>query len=115
MKGCVILSRAARAALGCSSALYLIAGAPAARAQETTETTEEAAPQPAPLEEYGEAIVVTGSRIARRDYDSESPIVTLSDDVLENTASVSLDSLHWDYGMPLATHVKMDIDGFEGR
>lgn len=31
------------------------------------------------------------------------------------TASVSLDSLHWDYGLPLATHVKMDIDGFEGR
>ncbi len=31
------------------------------------------------------------------------------------TASVSLDSLHWDYGLPLATHVKMDIDGFENR
>ena len=29
--------------------------------------------------------------------------------------SVSLDSLHWDYGLPLATHVKIDIDGFEDR
>ena len=29
--------------------------------------------------------------------------------------SVSLDSLHWDYGLPLATHVKIDIDGFEVR
>ncbi len=31
------------------------------------------------------------------------------------TASVSLDSLHWDYGLPLPTHVKIDIDGFENR
>lgn len=28
-------------------------------------------------------------------------------------AGVSLDSLHWRYKLPLATHVKMDIDGFE--
>jgi FkbM family methyltransferase len=31
------------------------------------------------------------------------------------TASVSLDSLHHEYGLPLATHVKMDVDGFENR
>ena len=31
------------------------------------------------------------------------------------TASVSLDSLNRDYGLPLATHVKIDIDGFENR
>jgi FkbM family methyltransferase len=30
-------------------------------------------------------------------------------------AGVSLDSLHWTYGLPLATHVKIDIDGFELR
>ncbi len=30
-------------------------------------------------------------------------------------AGVSLDSLHWKYGLPLATHVKIDIDGFELR
>lgn len=30
-------------------------------------------------------------------------------------AGVSLDSLHWTYGLPLASHVKMDIDGFELR
>jgi hypothetical protein len=29
--------------------------------------------------------------------------------------SVSLDSLHWDLGLPLPTHVKIDIDGFENR
>lgn len=31
------------------------------------------------------------------------------------TPSVSLDSLHEEYGLPLATHVKIDIDGFEDR
>jgi FkbM family methyltransferase len=30
-------------------------------------------------------------------------------------AGVSLDSLHWQYGLPLATHVKVDVDGYEGR
>lgn len=30
-------------------------------------------------------------------------------------AGVTLDSLHWSYGLPLATHVKIDIDGFELR
>ena len=29
--------------------------------------------------------------------------------------SVSLDSLHWNLGLPLPTHVKIDIDGFENR
>jgi FkbM family methyltransferase len=29
--------------------------------------------------------------------------------------SISLDSLHWDLGLPLPTHVKIDIDGFEDR
>jgi len=31
------------------------------------------------------------------------------------TASVSLDSLSEQFGLPLATHVKIDIDGFENR
>jgi outer membrane receptor protein involved in Fe transport len=39
----------------------------------------------------GEPIVVTGSRIARRDYESDSPIVTVSQEALENTAAISLD------------------------
>ena len=29
--------------------------------------------------------------------------------------SLSLDALHWDLGLPNATHVKIDIDGFEDR
>jgi len=54
---------------------------------------EQAAPAPAAAAEASsdETIVVTGSRIARRDYDSDSPIVTLSKDTLENTSAVSLD------------------------
>ncbi|HEX9805482.1 MAG TPA: TonB-dependent receptor [Alteraurantiacibacter sp.] len=87
----ITLSRLARTTLACSSAIYLLSGAAAARAQDAGEGAEEAVPQADSLEQYGEAIVVTGSRIARRDYDSESPIVTLSDDLLESTASVSLD------------------------
>ncbi|MXP40742.1 TonB-dependent receptor [Altererythrobacter soli] len=91
MKVASPLSRFTRTALACSSALYLSIGAAAAQAQDAGEGAEEAAPQAAPLAEFGEPIVVTGSRIARRDYDSESPIVTLSDDALENTAAVSID------------------------
>lgn len=29
--------------------------------------------------------------------------------------AVSLDSLHWQFGLPLPTHVKIDVDGFENR
>lgn len=29
--------------------------------------------------------------------------------------AVSLDSLHWEHGLPLPTHVKIDVDGFEDR
>lgn len=37
-------------------------------------------------------IVITGSRIARRDYDSASPILTLSQDALSNQSDVGLDT-----------------------
>lgn len=36
-------------------------------------------------------VVVTGSRIARRDYTSQSPIVTVSSQTLQNTSEVSID------------------------
>jgi iron complex outermembrane recepter protein len=38
-----------------------------------------------------EEVVVTGSRILRKDFASDSPIVTMSTESLENTADVSLD------------------------
>ena len=73
-----------RAALGCSSALYLLAAMPAA--------AQDAAPE-AQLDEAesGTPIVVTGSRIVRRDYNSDSPIITVSEDFLNSSAAVSLD------------------------
>lgn len=40
-----------------------------------------------------EEIVVTGSRIARRDYASDSPIVTVSKDDIEKLGSVTVDTL----------------------
>lgn len=36
-------------------------------------------------------IIVTGSRIARRDYSSESPIVTVGSDILETTGATTLE------------------------
>jgi outer membrane receptor protein involved in Fe transport len=36
-------------------------------------------------------VVVTGSRIVRRDYNSDSPIVTVSNDALQNTSEVGVD------------------------
>lgn len=69
----------------CSTGLGLfVAGA--AQAQDAPNGI---APPPA-FEEASE-IVVTGSRIQRRDFNSESPIVTLSKDILEATGEVGID------------------------
>lgn len=48
---------------------------------------QEAAPQAEPVEE----VVVTGSRIVRRDYSSDSPLLTVSSESLENTSAISID------------------------
>src|SRR5690606_35342916 len=74
-----------RAALASSSAIVLFM-APGVQAQDAS------APSAATAQSTPEnAIVVTGSRIQRRDFESESPIVTLSDDLLESTGEVGLD------------------------
>ncbi|WP_162806296.1 TonB-dependent receptor domain-containing protein [Sphingosinicella terrae] len=54
-----------------------------------------AAPDPAPQieEEAGEQLFVTGSRIARQDYVSTSPLVTLGQETLESTPSVGVESV----------------------
>jgi outer membrane receptor protein involved in Fe transport len=75
-----------RAGLLCSAAVVTLVGAPVA-AQETQEATKAEATASTP----GQEILVTGSRIQRRDFTSESPIVTLSDTALENTGDVGLD------------------------
>ncbi|MEN7536019.1 TonB-dependent receptor plug domain-containing protein [Aurantiacibacter flavus] len=72
---------ARRVGFACSSAMLICLSANV-HAQDSVGTTASAS---------SDEIVVTGSRIARRDYDSESPIVTVGSDLLENTSSVSLD------------------------
>ena len=83
----------ARVGLICSSAMMICLSANAYG--QSTSDPAQATPSNDPAEVAAPAaddrIVVTGSRIARRDYDSESPIVTLGSDMLENTSSVSLD------------------------
>jgi len=72
-----------RAALIATSALYLFAQAPAALAQDDQEVSDASQEQ---------AIVVTGSRIVRRDYEANSPIVTVGQDLLQNSATAALET-----------------------
>ena len=72
-------SSGTRAFLACSTALYLFAGAPAAIAQEASA-------------EDDDRIVVTGSRIQRQDFESNSPIVTVGDELLRSSGTSSIES-----------------------
>ena len=47
--------------------------------------------QDAPAADALTEVVVTGSRIVRRDYQSDSPVVTLSSDALANTSEVGVE------------------------
>jgi iron complex outermembrane receptor protein len=47
---------------------------------------------PAGLEPKMETVVVTGSKIARRDYSSPSPIVTTSKEVLQESGNITLEA-----------------------
>lgn len=40
-----------------------------------------------------EEVIVTGSRIVRRDYESNSPIMTIDQDLIENTSTVGIESV----------------------
>ena len=69
--------------LSCASAAILCSLAQPAFAQDAAADTAEEADQ---------AIVVTGSRIVRRDYEANSPIVTADEGLFENSSSASLES-----------------------
>ena len=79
-------------------AISLALSAPA-RAQEATPTTGapeepvigDTSPEPTAKQTARNAIIVTGSRIARRDFTSASPIVTVGADRLEQSGRVTLD------------------------
>ncbi|MFC3102183.1 TonB-dependent receptor plug domain-containing protein [Alteraurantiacibacter lauratis] len=72
-----------RLAYACSTGLLgLVAASPAIAQQASAEaavTSED-------------MIIVTGSRIVGRDYEANSPIVTVGDDLLRNTGSASLET-----------------------
>jgi outer membrane receptor protein involved in Fe transport len=55
---------------------------------------QNAGPEPAPggADPKVETVVVTGSKIARRDYSSPSPIVTTGKDVLQESGNVTLEA-----------------------
>lgn len=66
-----------------SSALWMSMGIVApAHAQDAQQAGED---------NEAQAIIITGSRIVRRDYSSDTPLTTVSTEVLENTSDVGLD------------------------
>ncbi|HEX8470994.1 MAG TPA: TonB-dependent receptor plug domain-containing protein, partial [Brevundimonas sp.] len=73
------------------SALALTA-ATGAHAQAAGPASTEAQAQSAEPGDTVEEIVVTGSRIARRDYASTSPIVTVNEELLRQTATVNVEA-----------------------
>jgi outer membrane receptor protein involved in Fe transport len=84
---------AVRLALVCSSALTLVAGGTSAWAQEVPAGEVAGAEDEAAVEESAdETIIVTGSRIQRRDYEANSPIVTVDDDLLKNSATTAIET-----------------------
>mgnify|MGYP000386125157 CR=1 FL=1 len=71
-------------AYGTAVSLSTILGA---QAQSTTPEAVQAAAEP-----KMETVVVTGSKIARRDYSSPSPIVTTSKDTLQESGNITLEA-----------------------
>src|SRR5512139_2163356 len=77
-------ARKLRLAFACSTALVAVTASPAVLAQEGG--------QDGAAEPQGEPIVVTGSRIVRRDYEANSPIVTVGEDLLKATGTSALET-----------------------
>lgn len=74
--------------LSASFASMALAMVPSVASAQAAPSPEAAANAPAAQE----PIVVTGSRIARRDYVAQSPIVTQTKEVLENTGTPTIDA-----------------------
>jgi outer membrane receptor protein involved in Fe transport len=75
--------RQLRFAFFCSAAAVAFTATPQAFAQDATGDTAAAADQ---------EIIVTGSRIVRRDYEANSPIVTVSEDLLRATGTAAIET-----------------------
>lgn len=78
-----------RTSVGCwvrvAVAGVLAAAGTTIRAQETSGAKESAPPQEI------QEVTVTGSRIVRNDFKTDSPMVTVSSELLKNTAEVGID------------------------
>ncbi len=72
-----------RLAFVCSTAIAIVATAPSAMAQ--SNSGDQAEPQ-------AQEIVVTGSRIVRRDYEANSPIVSVGEDLLKATGTAAIET-----------------------
>ena len=84
--------------LGGAAALAMVSAAqaqsaPAATPAGTGVTTGSPAPASADAGTTVGEVIVTGSRIARRDYVADSPIVSVSPKAIENTGDVTLERL----------------------
>lgn len=79
-----------KTALMAGTGIMALTAAPAF-AQQPAQPSSEVSPQPAPEVGSGEEIVVTGSRIARRDYSANSPIVTVGEEAFENRSGVTVE------------------------
>lgn len=85
-----LVSAAVAFALACAAGGNAFA-APAPQPQAQTTGANETASSEGDATELAE-IVVTGSRIARRDFEANSPITTVEQDLLEQTSSFALES-----------------------
>jgi len=77
-------ARNLRLAFACSTAIAALLTAPAASAQ-SAEGQDDSASE-------GEPIVVTGSRIVRRDYEANSPIVTVGEELLRASGTAAIET-----------------------
>ncbi len=79
------LSRRGSILLGASLGAMALSAPAAAQEVETVPDQELST-------ETRDTVVVTGSRIARRDYQATSPIVTVEEDLFENTSTTSIEA-----------------------
>jgi outer membrane receptor protein involved in Fe transport len=94
--------KSARIAFACSSAMALATIATAAQAQgvpsasPSEATVDQAAPSNQPVSPQSaneaETIVVTGSRIQRRDFEANSPIVTANEELLDQSSTAAIET-----------------------
>ena len=85
----LLLVGAACGMVAASPALAQVAASPAADDEGDDEEGDTSSTDASPAENQ---IIVTGSRIARRDYTATSPIVTVDSELLEESSAVNIEA-----------------------